>query len=122
MQNNKNIIVHEAKPIKLIKIFNLNIIAVHGQNDKKLQHAINNISNFYNTDIDILLSGHLHSKNNQTVGIGNFGAREFIQFDSICGIEGYSEKLRKISPAGTSLLILDNESKNRIRCDICLQD
>lgn len=78
-----------------------NVLAIHGE-VKNMENAIKDFSNTYNTDIDILIGGHMHHYKAETVGVN----RDVINVPSIIGIDDYSMTLNKTSNPGASLFIV----------------
>jgi predicted phosphodiesterase len=108
LKNNPNIIVHENHlPINYTNILGVDILAVHGQDEKNLENSIKDYSNMYGENIDILLTGHLHNNFEKTINIGKNGNIEIIQSPSIIGIDDYSTSLKKSSRAGSKFFIIE---------------
>ena len=78
-----------------------NVLAIHGE-VKNMDNAIKDFSNTYNTDIHILIGGHMHHYKAETVGVN----RDVINVPSIIGIDDYSMSLNKTSNPGASLFIV----------------
>ena len=71
----------------------------------------------YNQRIDLLLSGHLHSfKSNEIAQ-----SKEYIQFPAICGVDEYAWKIHKSSDAGTKVIVLEENVKDKMIYDVNLQ-
>ena len=81
----------------------LNILGIHGET-KNMEQAIKDFSNTYNTQIDILVGGHLHHEKTESVGVN----RDIINVPSIIGIDDYSMSLNKTSNAGATLFVLED--------------
>ena len=79
-----------------------NTLAIHGE-VRNMENAIKDFSNTYNTDIRILIGGHMHHYKGETVGVG----REVINVPSIIGIDDYSMSLNKTSNPGATLLVIE---------------
>ncbi len=79
-----------------------NTLAIHGE-VRNMENAIKDFSNTYNTDIRILIGGHMHHYKAETVGVN----REVINVPSIIGIDDYSMSLNKTSNPGATLLIVE---------------
>lgn len=78
-----------------------NVLAIHGE-VKNMENAIKDFSNTYNTNIDILIGGHMHHYKAETVGVN----RDVINVPSIIGIDDYSMSLNKTSNPGASLFVV----------------
>ncbi len=56
-----------------------------------------------NTDIRILIGGHMHHYKAETVGVN----RDVVNVPSIIGIDDYSMSLNKTSNPGATLLVIE---------------
>lgn len=103
LENNPNFEMIE-NPTGLIfdNICGFNLLGIHGE-EKNLANAIKDFSNTYNTMIDILIGGHMHHLNEETVGVN----RDVISIPSIIGIDDYSMKLNKTANPGATLFFLE---------------
>jgi hypothetical protein len=81
-----------------------NTLAIHGE-VRNMENAIKDFSNTYNTDIRILIGGHMHHYKAETVGVN----REVINVPSIIGIDDYSVSLNKTSNPGATLLVIEKD-------------
>lgn len=79
-----------------------NTLAIHGE-VRNMENAIKDFSNTYNTDIRILIGGHMHHYKAETVGVN----REVVNVPSIIGIDDFSMSLNKTSNPGATLLIVE---------------
>ena len=79
-----------------------NILGIHGE-VRNMENAIKDFSNTYNTNIQILIGGHMHHYKAETVGIN----KEVINVPSIIGIDDYSMSLNKISNPGAVLFCIE---------------
>ena len=82
-----------------------NTLAIHGE-VRNMESAIKDFSNTYNTDIRILIGGHMHHYKAEVVGVN----REVINVPSIIGIDDYSMSLNKTSNPGATLLIVEKDA------------
>ena len=104
LENNHNFEVIE-NPTGLIfdNVCNFNVLGIHGE-VKNLANAIKDFSNTYNTNIDILVGGHMHHMSEETVGYN----RDVISVPSIIGIDDFSMKLNKTSNPGATLFFVED--------------
>lgn len=79
-----------------------NVLGIHGE-VKNMENAIKDFSNTYNTNIQILLGGHMHHYKAETVGIN----KDVINVPSIIGIDDYSMSLNKTSNPGAVLFCIE---------------
>lgn len=123
LENNFNInIIENNSDFIYFNCLGLNIMASHGE-EKNLESAIKDYMLLYGEKIDLFIGGHLHTKENKSIGINNTGLSdiEYCRVKSICSIDDYSTKLRKSSGAGTSLFIIEQHKGKTITYDINLQ-
>lgn len=83
-------------------ICGFNLLGIHGE-VKDLTSAIKDFSNTYNTMIDILIGGHTHHLNEETVGIN----KDVISVPSIIGIDDFSMKLNRTSNPGATMFFVE---------------
>ena len=106
LENNPNFEM-TVNPTGLIfdTIEGLNTLAIHGE-VRNMENAIKDFSNTYNTDIKILIGGHMHHYKAETVGIN----RDVINVPSIIGIDDFSMSLNKTSNPGATLLVVEKDA------------
>ena len=90
------------------KVFNHNVIAVHGHRDKP-EKVIDNLSMMTQQHYDLVLTAHLHhfsaEEKNETVLISN---------SSLMGTDDYAQQLRLTSKPSQNLIIVSTE--NPVEC------
>lgn len=79
-----------------------NVLGIHGE-VRNMENAIKDFSNTYNTNIQILIGGHMHHYKAEAVGIN----KDVINVPSIIGIDDYSMSLNKTSNPGASLFLIE---------------
>ena len=79
-----------------------NVLGIHGE-VKNMENAIKDFSNAYNTNIQILIGGHMHHYKAEAVGVN----KEVINVPSIIGIDDYSMSVNKISNPGAVLFFVE---------------
>ena len=106
LENNPNFEM-TINPTGLIfdNIEGLNVLGIHGE-VRNMESAIKDFANTYNTDIKILIGGHMHHYKAETVGVN----REVINVPSIIGIDDFSMSLNKTSNPGATLLIVEGNT------------
>jgi hypothetical protein len=113
LANNPNVDIHIGESyVQYFSTVGVNILAVHGQDEKDLEKSLKDYMLLYNQKIDILLAGHLHHNYEKTIAIGDNGEVEVIQSPSIIGLDDFSMRLKRSSSAGAKLFILE-EGKGR---------
>ena len=105
---NISIIDNYENDIILYKIFDMNIIGVHGHKDKP-KNAINNMESYLHLFIDEIHMGHYHQRELLTDN-----NRETIINGSFCGADEYAESLRKCSYPSQTLIIYNKEGQECI--------
>lgn len=103
LKNNPNFHM-SINPTGLIftELCGFKLLGIHGE-VKDLEMALKNFTNMYNTQIDILIAGHLHHNESVNVGIN----RDVIRIPSIMGIDDYSMSLSRTANAGATLFVLE---------------
>lgn len=106
LENNPNFEM-TVNPTGLIfdNIEGLNVLGIHGE-VRNMESAIKDFANTYNTDIKILIGGHMHHYKAETVGVN----REVINVPSIIGIDDFSMSLNKTSNPGATLLVVEGNT------------
>lgn len=108
----KNIItIADYSDVIYHSIYGMNILSYHGDS-KNLKEDIEFFENFYNIDIDIIITGHLHRNSQETIGIGYNGDREIMRVPSIMGGNVYSKRIRKHSRAGCKFILFTEDGKD----------
>lgn len=79
-----------------------NVLGIHGE-VRNMENAIKDFSNTYNTNIQILIGGHMHHYKAETVGVN----KDVINVPSIIGIDSYSMSLNKTSNPGAVLFCIE---------------
>ena len=92
-----------------------NVLGIHGE-VRNMENAIKDFSNTYNTNIQILLGGHMHHYKAETVGVN----KDVINVPSIIGIDSYSMSLNKTSNPGAVLFCIDKNKGVSIEYNIKL--
>ena len=111
LKNNPNIEVAPYAECGFKTIQGVNILAYHGDDTKDVTREIAFFEDYHQIDIDILLLGHFHHLEQQSVGIGLNTEKEVIKCPSIVGIDDYSKKCRKLSRAGALLMLFEDGQK-----------
>lgn len=103
LENNPNFDM-TVNPTGLIfdNIEGLNVLGIHGE-VRNMEDAIKDFSNTYNTNISILIGGHMHHYKAETVGVN----KDVINVPSIIGIDDYSMSLNKTSNPGAVLFCIE---------------
>lgn len=85
-----------------------NILAYHGHNSKTDAEELSFWENYHGMNVDILILGHNHNDGGNTVGYAADGDKKVIHAPSLCGIDTFSAKCRKMSRAGVKFFTIEN--------------
>jgi hypothetical protein len=81
------------------------VFGVHGDADK-VNNVVQNLTLMIRKFPDAIVMGHMHHEMKDTVqGI------EVIMSDSLCGVDSYAKKIRKIGNAGQTFIIFNKEQR-----------
>lgn len=92
-------------------LYGMNILSYHGDS-KNLKEDIEFFENYYQIDIDIIITGHLHRGLQETIGVGFNGDREVIRVPSIVGVNDYAKRIRKLARAGCKFMVFSEDGKD----------
>ena len=106
----KNITITPYKDVIYKDFYGVKVMGYHGES-KNLKEDIDFFENFYNVDIDIVITGHLHRNSQDTIGLGTKGDRELIRVPSIVGVDSFSKSIRKSSRAGVKFFVFSDCGK-----------
>lgn len=107
---NPNIVVGEFSDQVFLDINGYSLLAMHGQDAKSAAAELAFWEDYHGCQIDCLVLGHLHHKDEQNVGLGTDG-KEVVRIPSICGCDTYAVKVRSLSKPGAKLFIIEYGSK-----------
>ena len=93
----------------------LDTLGIHGE-VRNMENAIKDFSNTYNTDIRLLIGGHMHHYKAETVGVD----REVMNVPSIIGIDSFSVSLNKTSNPGAILRVIEQGNGTTVEYKIKL--
>ena len=111
LQNNSNITVDPYSEFGFKTVQGINILAIHGDDAKNDFDEISYWENYHNISIDILIMGHVHHGEQNTVGYGLTGDKEVIKVPSLVGVDSFSKKCRKLARAGAKFMLFEDGSK-----------
>lgn len=92
-------------------LYGMNILSYHGDS-KNLKEDIEFFENYYQIDIDIIITGHLHRGLQETIGVGFNGDREVMRVPSIVGVNDYAKRIRKLARAGCKFMVFSEDGKD----------
>jgi len=105
-----NVSVRDYNTIYYDMFYNTGVMTYHGES-KNMKKDINFFENLYSLKVDILFGGHLHTKQEESVGIASIGDKEIIRVPSICGFDDFSIKIREASRAGVKFVNFTTNGK-----------
>lgn len=108
------ITICDYSDIAFKSVYDVNVLGFHGDS-RDLKVDIEFFENYYNVDIDMLISGHLHRNSQETIGYGFMGDREIIRVPSLIGTDEYSKSIRKLSRAGALYMIFSPNGKEWVK-------
>lgn len=111
--NEKVYVDDEFTKRKLINVCGQNILLTHGDEDGELLAAARDYMLLYSTRIDMMLTAHKHEKKYGFSGETPDGNSEIIRSPSICGIDGFAQKLKLGGKAGSCVMVIE-EGKGRV--------
>ena len=111
LQNNPNITIDPYSEFGFKTVQGVNILAIHGDDAKNDFDEISYWENYHNISIDILIMGHVHHGEQNTVGYGLTGDKEVIKVPSLVGVDSFSKKCRKLARAGAKFMLFEDGSK-----------
>ena len=110
LSNNSNVKINPVNAMQYIDVSGIKVLALHGEYEKKTESSIKEYSLMYNKPINMMLSGHLHSYKYADI-LPNM---EVYGIPSICGVDEYAMKLKKINDAGAVLITISNGVKDAV--------
>jgi hypothetical protein len=111
LKDNPNITIDPYEEYGFKTIQGINILAIHGEDSKADLQEISFWEEYHNISIDILLMGHVHHGEQNTVGYGLTGNKEVIKIPSLVGVDTFSKKCRKMARAGAKFMLFEDGSK-----------
>lgn len=101
-----NVFVREFGDHAFLTISGYSILAMHGQDAKNAVQELAFWEDYHGRQIDLMILGHLHHKDEQGVGLGVDG-KEVMRIPSICGCDTYSVKIRSSARPGAKFFLVD---------------
>lgn len=107
LKDNPNVTIHPNKYFQYVDVVGTKILATHGQDEKSLEQSVKDYAHTYRKPVHMLLTGHLHSHHEKTIGIDEGQSIRFVQVPSLCGIDDFSMKLKKTANAGALIQMFE---------------
>lgn len=112
--DNKRININDTKDLQYVDIDGYKVLATHGQNESNLVTSVKEYKEIYNVDIDLMLTGHLHSSKQETASLRS----KVIQFPSMIGIDDFSMKIKKTAKAEAKAIIKEGKRLTNIDIEV----
>ncbi|TVY09954.1 hypothetical protein [Paenibacillus cremeus] len=109
LKDNKNVNIHKCKNHMYVDILGTKVLAVHGHDERNLSMSLTEYPKIYGHNVDLMISGHLHHTDSKTVGMNGLRDIEYIQCQSVVGIDDFSLKIKKTANAGAKLMVIKED-------------
>ena len=110
-QNHQGIKINPYSDVCIETIQGTNVMFNHGE-DKDLKTTIEYFSNAAQIDCDEVIAGHLHRPETKSIGIADVGDRTITRVGSLCGIDGFSKKIRASARPSAYMAMYTQEGKS----------
>lgn len=97
---------NDAPMTRMVDVVGYKFLLLHGQGDDIEKIARDHLT-LYNNQIDVFMCGHLHKGQTFTAGIGRSGNVLIERVPSLCGIDPYAQSRGVGSPAGATVLLME---------------
>lgn len=120
-KNNPHVIIAETEEkFARLKLFNYNIMLLHGHEFKDMNKLLQEMSWKYHEFFDYILTAHLHRGGNIVSGESLSNNCEIIQVPSVMGTDEYADQLMVGSKPGALLIKFTDRQGKRMVEDIIL--
>lgn len=107
LAGNDVITVHtETGRFHYVDVQGYGFLMLHGDGGK-IQDICRDAVNVYGTAIDYFVCGHLHHEEEIAAGATKDGNSTIIRVPSLCGMDGYAQKLGRFSRPGATAMIIE---------------
>lgn len=101
------VIQEECKDANLIDVCGFNIVLTHGSDDATISNLAKQMILLYNQKIDFFFCGHKHTEQETPTGYTEDGNSFIQRVPSICGADGFAQKLRKGGRPGAIIQLME---------------
>lgn len=108
LSGNKVVNIHaETGRFHYVDVEGFNFLMLHGDGGGKIQDICRDAVNVYGAPIDYFVCGHLHHEEEIGIGATKDGNSIMIRVPSVCGMDGYAQKLGRFSKPGATAMIIE---------------
>lgn len=111
----------DAPITQMVNVCGYNFLMVHGQGFD-IERIARDYQTLYNEQIDVFMVGHLHKSQTFTAGMGRNGNVLIERIPSMCGMDPYAQSLGYGSPAGATIIVMEEGYGRRCVYPINLQE
>lgn len=97
---------NDAPMVRMVDICGYKFLLIHGQGEN-IEKIARDHQTLYNEKIDVFMVGHLHKSQTFTAGMGVNGNILIERVPSICGIDPYAQSKGYGSPAGATVILME---------------
>ena len=97
---------NDAPMSRIVDVCGYKFLLIHGQGDN-IEKIARDHQTLYNSKIDVFMVGHLHKSQTFTAGMWNNGNVLIERVPSICGIDPYAQSKGYGSPAGATVILME---------------
>ena len=102
----------DAPMSRMVTVCGFKFLLIHGHGDD-IEKIARDHQTLYNDKIDVFMVGHLHKSQTFTAGMNRNGNVLIERVPSICGIDPYAQSKGYGSPAGATVILMDQDYGRR---------
>ena len=103
---------NDAPISRIVDVCGYKFLLIHGEGED-IEKIARDHQTLYNKKIDIFMVGHLHKSQTFAAGMGKKGNVLIERVPSICGIDPYAQSKGYGSPAGATVILMDQDRGRR---------
>ena len=111
---------NDAPLSRMVDVCGYKFLLVHGHGDN-IEKIARDHQTLYNDKIDVFMVGHLHKNQTFTAGMNHQGNVLIERVPSICGIDPYAQSKGYGSPAGATVILMEEGHGRRCVYPITLR-
>lgn len=96
----------DAPMYQMADVTGFKFLLIHGQGGD-IEKITRDYQNLYHNKIDVVMCGHLHKSQTFTAGYDHAGSVLIERVPSICGIDPYAQSKGYGSPAGATIIVME---------------
>lgn len=89
-----------------VNVCGYNFLMLHGEGGK-IQDICRDAVNVYGNHVDYFVCGHLHHEEELASGTTRDGNSIIVRVPSLCGMDGYAQRLGRFSKPGATVMIME---------------